>query len=79
MLFLLFVTGVIDTDGAPWLVNLKQNLNDPKFIFKSLGADDLWKKPEAKNLVTLSLQNIKNCSAFRNNWWHDEWHDDKVP
>ncbi len=29
--------------------------NDPNVIFGDLGEDDSWKKPEAKNLVTLSL------------------------
>ncbi len=29
--------------------------NDPNVIFRGLGAGDSWKKPEAKNLVTLSL------------------------
>ncbi len=28
---------------------------DPNFIFRGLGEGDSWKKPEAKNLVTLSL------------------------
>jgi hypothetical protein len=29
--------------------------NDPKVIIRGLGEGDSWKKPEAKNLVTLSL------------------------
>jgi hypothetical protein len=29
--------------------------NDPNFIIRGLGEGDSWKKPEAKNLVTLSL------------------------
>ncbi len=29
--------------------------NDPTVIFRSLWEDNSWKKPEAKNLVTLSL------------------------
>ncbi len=30
--------------------------NDPHIIFNGLVEDDSWKKPEAKNLVTLSLK-----------------------
>ena len=33
----------------------KKNWNDPNVIFRGLGEGDSWKKPEAKNLVTLSL------------------------
>ncbi len=40
-----FATGVVKTGGAPWLVNISVNL----------GEGDAWKKPGAKNLVTLSL------------------------
>ncbi len=29
--------------------------NDPKVIIRGLGEGDSWKKPEAKNLVTLSV------------------------
>jgi hypothetical protein len=36
-------------------------LNDPNVIFRGLGKDDLWKKPEAKTLETLSLY---DCSVF---------------
>ncbi len=53
-----FDAGVID--GAPWLANLSADFcekiwKDPNVIFKGLGEDDSWKKPEAKYLVTLSL------------------------
>jgi hypothetical protein len=34
---------------------LKQIHNDPNVIFRGSGEGDSWKKPEAKNLVTLSL------------------------
>ncbi len=30
-------------------------LNDPNGILRGLGETDSWKKPEVKNLVTLSL------------------------
>jgi hypothetical protein len=32
--------------------------NDPNGILRGLGETDLWKKPEVKNLVTLSLQRV---------------------
>ena len=42
---------------------LKKIRKDPNVIFWGLGEDDSWKKPEAKNLVTLSLNiNISNIS-----------------
>ncbi len=48
-----------DTGGAPWLVNISVNFEK---IWKGLywilwgwGETDSWKKPEAKNLATLSL------------------------
>jgi hypothetical protein len=45
--------------GVPWLANIsanvRKNRNDPNVIFRGLGEGDSWKKPEAKNLVTLSL------------------------
>ncbi len=44
-----FATGVVDTDGQPWAANI------PNGILRGLGETDSWKKPEAKNLVTLSL------------------------
>jgi hypothetical protein len=34
---------------------LEKYRNDPNVIFSGVGEDDSWKKPEAKNLVTLSL------------------------
>jgi hypothetical protein len=52
-----FSAGVVDTNGAPSLTNISANfrkiLNKPHVIFGGLGEDE--KKPEAKNLVTLSL------------------------
>ena len=54
-----FATGVVDDGGAPWLanisVNFQKNSNVPTVIIRGLGEGDSWKKPEAKNLVTLSL------------------------
>jgi hypothetical protein len=54
-----FATGVVDTGGAPWLaispVIFEKIRNDPNVIIRGLGEADSWKKPEAKNLVTLSL------------------------
>jgi hypothetical protein len=54
-----FDAGVVDTGGAPSLAKPPQIYekiwNDPNAIFGGLGEDDSWKKPEAKNLVTLSL------------------------
>ncbi len=38
---------------SPWIV--EKNWNDPPVIFRGLGEGDSWKKPEEKNLVTLSL------------------------
>jgi hypothetical protein len=38
---------------SPWI--FKKILNDPNSIIRGLGEGDSWKKPEAKNLVTLSL------------------------
>jgi hypothetical protein len=54
----------IGTGGGPWLVNisahfLKKVWNEPNVIFRGLGEDDSWKKPKAKNLMTLSLQEDK--------------------
>jgi hypothetical protein len=34
----------------------EQIVNDPTIIFRDLGEDDSWKKPAAKNVVTLSLK-----------------------
>ncbi len=42
----------------------EQFWNDPNVIFRGLGEDDSWKKPEAKNLVTLSLE-IQYLLLFR--------------
>jgi hypothetical protein len=33
----------------------EKNRNESKALIRGPGEDDLWKKPEAKNLVTLSL------------------------
>jgi hypothetical protein len=65
-----FAAGVIDTGGnlppvslTP-VVHLELRIsprifekirNDPKVNIRGLGEGDSWKKPEAKNLVTLSL------------------------
>jgi hypothetical protein len=54
-----FATAVIDTGGAPWLANISANFQKDlkQSQWNSLGwrETDSWKKPEAKNLVTLSL------------------------
>jgi hypothetical protein len=54
-----FATGVVDTGGAPWLANIsanfRKNSKRSKWNTLGLGETDSWKKPEAKNLVTLSL------------------------
>jgi hypothetical protein len=57
-----FATGVVGTSGALLCLDLRISLqifekirNDPTVIFRGLGEEDSWKKPEAKNLVTLSL------------------------
>jgi hypothetical protein len=54
-----FVTSVVDTGGAPWLTNIsanfRKNLKHSKWNTLELGEIDSWKKPEAKNLGTLSL------------------------
>ncbi len=43
--------------------------NDPDVIFWGLGKDDSWKKPEAKNLVTLSLSlTVHVYSLFISMW-----------
>ncbi len=50
---------VFDTGGAPWLAKslriFKKIQNGPNGILWGWGETDSWKKPEAKNLVTLSL------------------------
>ena len=63
-----FAAGVVDTGLPPVLLTPVVNLdlrisprifekirNDPNVIFRGLGEGDSWKKPEAKNLLTLSL------------------------
>ncbi len=60
-----FAAGVVDTGGnLPPVVHLDLLLsprifekirNDPNVIVRGFGESDSWKKPEAKNLVTLSL------------------------
>ncbi len=55
----IFVAGVVDTGGASSLADIsvifRKLRKDPNIIFGGLGEDDLWKKPEAKHLMTLSL------------------------
>ncbi len=52
-------TGVVDTGGQPLAANISANFrkiwNGPNGILRGLGETDSWKKPEEKNLVTLSL------------------------
>ncbi len=54
-----FAAGVVDIGGAPWLANIsaktKKIQNGPNGILWGWRETDSWKKPEAKNLVTLSL------------------------
>jgi hypothetical protein len=54
-----FATGVVDTGGAPRLANISANFlkirNSPNAILWGWGETNSRKKPEAKNLVTLSL------------------------
>ncbi len=54
-----FACGVIDTGGAPWLATISANFwKNSKWsycYYQGLGGRWLMKKPEAKNLVTLSL------------------------
>ncbi len=54
-----FATGFVDTRGAPWLANIsanfRKNLKRSKWNTLGLGGNWFMKKPEAKNLVTLSL------------------------
>jgi hypothetical protein len=55
-----FAAGVIDAGSAPSLANIstnfRKNQNARNVIFRGLGEDDSRKKPEAKNLLTLSLE-----------------------
>ncbi len=55
----------------------KKVRTDPNVISRGLGEDNSWKKPEERNLVTLSLQEknaqsvldcLKYCSIKVNNW-----------
>ncbi len=56
-----FAAGVVDTSGNLPPVSLtpvqifKKIRKDPNIIIRGLGEGDSWKKPEAKNLVTLPL------------------------
>jgi hypothetical protein len=54
-----FATGVVDAGGAPWLAKVsaifEKIRNGPNGILWRWVETDSWKKPEAKNLVTLSL------------------------
>jgi hypothetical protein len=43
----------LDLWVSPWIFGKIRN--DPTVIFRDLEEDDSWKKPKAKNLVTLSL------------------------
>ncbi len=43
----------LDLRISPWI--FEKTRNDPNAIIRGLGEGDPWKKPEAKNLVTLSL------------------------
>ncbi len=53
-----FANGVVDTGGAHWLANISANFrkNLKRSYWDTLGLGVNWfmKKPEAKNLVTLS-------------------------
>jgi hypothetical protein len=58
-----FATGFAATGGAPYLRIFSQIFEkiriDHKVIFRGLGEGDSLNKPEAKNLVTLSLLNCR--------------------
>ncbi len=45
-----------DLQISPWI--FEQNWNDTCVFFRGLGEDDSWKKPKAKNLMTLSLSSV---------------------
>ncbi len=45
--------------------------NDAKVIIRGLGEDDSWKKPEAKNLVTLSLEKDSVRRFFASGFFHE--------
>jgi hypothetical protein len=44
-----------DIRGSRCTTGVVDIRNDPNVVFRGLGEGDSWKKPEAKNLVTLSL------------------------
>ncbi len=50
-----FAAGVVDTGGAPWISprTFEKIRNGLIVILWDWGKTDSWKKPEAKNLVTL--------------------------
>ncbi len=59
--FFTFVTGVNLTGGVPWAADISVNFFLNKFetalsgYSGAWGKTDSWKKPEAENLVALSL------------------------
>ncbi len=73
ILFPLFATRVVDTDGAPWLANISENFrkncNDLNLIFRGLREDACFmKKPEAKksrDIVSLITKNTRRNLGFR--------------
>ncbi len=51
----------------------EKNWKNPMLLLKGLGEDDSRKKPETKNLVTLSLKYMKNsvqCRKVKHNGTH---------
>jgi hypothetical protein len=68
-----FVTGVVDTGGAPWLENISVNSNlwkiwnDPTVMIRGLGEDDLWKNLKQKSPDTVPLILVADIAA--NIWW----------
>jgi hypothetical protein len=60
VLLSVLATGVVDTGGDPWLANISANFrkirNGPNAKYSGVGGKPIHeKKPEARNLVTLSL------------------------
>ncbi len=62
-------TGVVDTSGPPWFASISANFrkNSKQFngILWGWGETDSWKKPEAKNLLTLYLE-MQLCGHWPN-------------
>ncbi len=55
-----FATGVLELRISPRI--FEKIRNDPNVIIRGLGETDSRKKPEAKNLVTLSLEALNEIN-----------------